>query len=165
MGLEETYNCTKSIKGDRVRRNVQLHFKGVAINVKEAINIIVDVFMGYDQSGWSPKVVPSNGGTLDVGVTLDSTKLLFWATWFCHLKNNLVVNMKVKGYLQSVSNGVSLDWTQWWVNYYGFNECMSELSFLMGFSIFWDPKEFICRWLIFTLMICARPILCEFHTS
>ena len=33
---------------------------------------------------------------------------------FCHLKNNLVMNMEVKGYLQSVfvSKGVSLDWTQ-----------------------------------------------------
>ena len=65
-------------------------------------------------------------------------KIFILSNIFCHMKNNLVENMEVKGYtnLWFVSKVVSLawlDWTQWWVNYNGFDECRSELSFLMVF--------------------------------
>ena len=92
---------------------------------------LLTMFSRAGMGGFDPLVrwahIPSNGGTLD------SAKLSFWATfsatwrtiWWWTWKLEAICN------LQFASKGVLLDWTQWWVYYNGFNECRSELSFLM----------------------------------
>ena len=61
------------------------------------------------------------GGTLDAGVTLDVTKLFVLSYISCNLKNNLVVNREVRGYLQSIIyfkrcfvqlDPITFNWTQ-----------------------------------------------------
>ena len=55
-------------------------------------------------------------------------RTIWWWTWM----------LKVICNLKFVSKGVSLDCTQWWVNYNGFNECKSELSFLAATKQLYD---------------------------
>ena len=84
-----------------------------------------EIYQALEIMSWNTKVgmkviktsgmlVPSNGGTFGHWGNFVLYKTFVLSNIFCHLKNNLAVNMEVKGYLQSsfVWKRVSYIWTQ-----------------------------------------------------